>query len=246
MTKMENNTLTIEQQDWMRFLTSDGLAEKAGCTTGDFTKMIVKEFADNAADIGGFGYDIDEGQQTITMWNGGSGLSEEQVHTFFNIKRPLTSTKHWRRGNRGALGNGLRAALAGCRICRIALTVISRGKQHEIELQDNGDVVINSTDAADAKHATVIILGFPADKPVHPYKYQRYMAVQEVTQDKTVVAGKSMISWFKAVDINVMVQSLNDTPLGAFTAHFNVSSDPGNLDMSQRYRTFLQTLSWPS
>ena len=48
MTKMENNTLTIEQQDWMRFLTSDGLAEKAGCTASHFTKMIVKEFADNA------------------------------------------------------------------------------------------------------------------------------------------------------------------------------------------------------
>jgi hypothetical protein len=185
MTKMENNTLTIEQQDWMRFLTSDGLAEKAGCTASDFTKMIVKEFADNAADIGGFDYDIDEEQQTISMWNDGAGLSEEQVHTLFNIKRPLTSTKHWRRGNRGALGNGLRAALAGCRICRIALTVISRGTQHEIELQDNGDVVITSTDAADAdaKHATVIILGFPEGKPVHPYKYQRYMAVQERTQD---------------------------------------------------------------
>jgi hypothetical protein len=141
-TKMENNTLTIEQHDWQRFLTSDGLTEKAGCPPKDFGNMVVKELADNAADMGGFGFNIDEEQQTITMWNGGTGLSEEQVHTLFNIKRPLTSTKHWRRGNRGALGNGLRAALAGCRICRIALTVISQGKQYEIELQDNGDVAI--------------------------------------------------------------------------------------------------------
>ena len=234
MIDMESNALTIEQQDWMRFLTSDGLAEKAGCTSNDFAKMVVKELADNAADMGGFGFNIDEEQQTITMWNGGDGLSEEQVHTLFNIKRPLTSTKHWRRGSRGALGNGLRAALAGCRICRIALTVISQGKQHEIELQDNGDVVINSTDAADAEHATVIILGFPEGKPVHPYTYEPYMVVQEITQDKTVVAGKSMISWFKAEDINVMVQSLNDTSLGAFIAHFNVAGDLGDVDMSQR------------
>jgi len=246
MIDMESNALTIEQQDWMRFLTSDGLAEKAGCTSNDFAKMVVKELADNAADMGGFGFNIDEEQQTITMWNGGDGLSEEQVHTLFNIKRPLTSTKHWRRGSRGALGNGLRAALAGCRICRIALTVISQGKQHEIELQDNGDVVINSTDAADAEHATVIILGFPEGKPVHPYTYEPYMVVQEITQDKTVVAGKSMISWFKAEDINVMVQSLNDTSLGAFIAHFNVAGDLVMWTCPNVYRTCLQRLSWPS
>ena len=94
-------------------------------------------------------------------------------------------------------------------------------------------MAINSTDGSDAEQATVIILGFPEGKPVHPYKYQRYMAVQEGTQDKTVVAGKSMISWFKAEDINVMVQSLNDTSLGEFTAHFNVAGDLDDVDMSQ-------------
>lgn len=93
MIDMESNALTIEQQDWMRFLTSDGLAEKAGCTSNDFAKMVVKELADNAADMGGFGFNIDEEQQTITMWNGGDGLSEEQVHKLFNIKRPLTSAQ---------------------------------------------------------------------------------------------------------------------------------------------------------
>ena len=41
MIDMESNALTIEQQDWMRFLTSDGLAEKAGCTSNDFAKMVV-------------------------------------------------------------------------------------------------------------------------------------------------------------------------------------------------------------
>jgi hypothetical protein len=232
MIDMESNALTIEQQDWMRFLTSDGLAEKAGCTSNDFAKMVVKELADNAADMGGFGFNIDEEHQTITMWNSGDGLSEEQVHTLFNIKRPLTSTKHWRRGNRGALGNGLRAALAGCRICRIALTVISQGKQHEIELQDNGDVVITSTDHAGAEHSTVILLGFPVDVPFFSYKYRAYMDVQKVTQGQTVTDGKPMISWFKAEDINIMVQSLGDVSLGVFTEQFNVSGDLRDLDLS--------------
>ena len=50
--KNSDKALTVEQQDWMRFLTSEGLAEKAGCPKSMFPKMIVKEFADNAADIG--------------------------------------------------------------------------------------------------------------------------------------------------------------------------------------------------
>ena len=67
--------MTIEQQDWLRFLTSDGLAEKAGCPPSDFDKMVVKEFADNAADIGGFGYEVDEDAKAVSIWNGGEGLS---------------------------------------------------------------------------------------------------------------------------------------------------------------------------
>ena len=134
--------MTIEQQDWQRFLTSGGLAEKGGCPSSDFDKMVVKEFADNAADIGGFGYKIDEEERTISIWNAGNGLSREEIARLFDIKRPLRSSKHWRRGERGALGNGIRVALAGCRICNIELTIISRCKQYYIKLLDNGDIVV--------------------------------------------------------------------------------------------------------
>ena len=117
--KNSDDALTVEQQDWMRFLTSEGLAEKAGCPKSMFPKMIVKEFADNATDIGGYNYKIDLIDQVIAIKNGGEGISPNEVRRIFSIKRPLRSSKHWRRGERGALGNGIRAALAGCRIINL-------------------------------------------------------------------------------------------------------------------------------
>ena len=230
--RTEAEPLTITQQDWMRFLTADGLAEKAGCTPDNFAKMVVKEFADNAADIGGFDYAIDETNCTISIWNGGSGISEEQVRDLFDIKRPLRSSKHWRKGQRGALGNGIRAALAGCRLCKINLTVISQGQQHDIKLQDNGDVVITTTDCSETDYATQIVLEFSAESIILGRQYREYLDVQKATQGQAVISGKPMISWFKAEDINVMAQSLSGVSLGVFAEQFNLSGCIANTDLS--------------
>lgn len=226
------NALTVEQQDWQRFLTSGGLAEKAGCASSDFDKMVVKEFADNAADIGGFGYKTDEDKRSISIWNGGSGLSSEDIARLFDIKRPLRSSKHWRRGQRGALGNGIRVALAGCRLCNIDLTIISRCKQYHIQLQHNGDTVVMTQDTDVADAGTRIILGFPDDKPFRKGRYFPLLDVSLRTQGSTVVSGKPLASWFKEEDINVLVQSLPDVSLGTFVGEFNTKGDLGNEDLT--------------
>ena len=71
--------MTIEQPDWMRFLTSEGLAEQAGCPKSMFPQMIAKEFADNAADIGDYRYKIDLAEQVLAISNGGDGISTDEV-----------------------------------------------------------------------------------------------------------------------------------------------------------------------
>jgi hypothetical protein len=77
--------MTIEQPDWMRFLTSEGLAEKAGCPKDMFPEMIAKEFADNAADIGGYSYQINQPIQKLVISNGGEGISSDDVAKIFSI-----------------------------------------------------------------------------------------------------------------------------------------------------------------
>jgi len=230
--KNSDEALTVEQQDWVRFLTSDGLAEKAGCPPSDFDKMVVKEFADNAADIGGFCYEVDEGEKTVSIWNGGDGLSSQDIARLFDIKRPLRSSKHWRRGQRGALGNGIRVALAGCRLCDISLTIISRCKEYRITLLDNGDTVITKHDTEVFDVGTRIVLGFPNDEAFYAGRYRPYLQVARATQGSTVVSGKPLASWFKAEDINVLVQSLPDVSLGTFIGEFNTKGDLGIEDLT--------------
>ena len=86
---MSDTPITIEQHDWQRFLTSDGLAEKAGCSPHSFNCMVVKEFADNAADIGGYDCQIIKDQKMVAIWNGGNGISPEEIQKYFSIKRLL-------------------------------------------------------------------------------------------------------------------------------------------------------------
>ena len=228
-----SNAMSVEQHDWMRFLTSEGLAEKAGCPKSMFPKMIVKEFADNAADFGDYKYKLYPAEQIVAIKNGGDGLSPEDVRKIFSIKRPLRSSKHWRRGERGALGNGIRAALAGCRICDVELNVVSQGKNHSIALQDDGDVKINTTDN-EPTEGTIVILRFTNSRGFD-HSIEQYLKPQFLTQGTKTVSGKPLPSWFKAEDINVILMSLPEAlTVGEFADQFNVTKSALSLDLSSR------------
>lgn len=227
-----HTSLTVEQQDWLRFLTSDGLAEKAGCPPSYFDKMIVKEFADNAADIGGFGYYIDEDEKNVAIWNGGNGLSSQEITRLFDIKRPLRSSKHWRRGQRGALGNGIRVALAGCRLCNIELVLTSRCQKYHIKLLDNGDTSITTYETDDAEEGTHLLLSFPDDNEFRQSRFLSFLQVAEITQGTPVISEKPLATWFKEEDINVLVQSLPEASLGEFIGEFNTKGNLGIKDLT--------------
>ncbi|MDB4213988.1 hypothetical protein N9741_03915 [Octadecabacter sp.] len=226
-----DKALTVEQQDWMRFLTSEGLAEKAGCPKSMFTKMIVKEFADNAADIGNYKYKIDLTDQIVAIKNGGDGISPDDVHKIFSIKRPLRSSKHWRKGERGALGNGIRAALAGCRICDAELNVVSQGKNHSIALQDNGDVRIKTSDHK-LTEGTIVVLRFSSSSGFDS-SIEGFLKPQFLTQNTKTLSGKPLPSWFKTEDINVLLMSLPEAlTVGEFADQFNVTKSALGLDLN--------------
>ena len=229
--KNSDDALTVEQQDWMRFLTSEGLAEKAGCPKSMFPKMIVKEFADNAADIGGYTYKIDLTDQVIAIKNGDEGISPNEVRRIFSIKRPLRSSKHWRRGERGALGNGIRAALAGCRICNVKLNVVSQGYNHSVALQNDGEVEIKTSDHKPTQ-GTSVVLRFTNSRGLDP-SIEDFLKPQFLTQKTKTLGGKPLPSWFKAEDINVLLMSLpRAITVGEFADQFNVTKSALRLDLS--------------
>lgn len=221
----------------MRFLTSEGLAEKAGCPKSMFPQMIAKEFADNAADIGDYKYKIDVAEQVLAIVNGGEGISNDDVRKIFSIKRPLRSSKHWRRGERGALGNGIRAALAGCRICDVELTVVSQGNNHSIKLQDNGEVQIKTSDHQPTQGTTVVLRFSSSINFDH--SIENFLKPQFLTQGTKTLDGKPLPSWFKAEDINVLLMSLPESmTVGDFADQFNVTQSALRLDPSSSVAGF--------
>lgn len=222
---MSDTPITIEQHDWQRFLTSDGLAEKAGCSRHSFNCMVVKEFADNAADIGGYDYQIIKDQKMVAIWNGGNGISPEEIQKYFSIKRPLRSSKHWRRGERGALGNGIRAALAGCRLCNIELEVLSQGFLNRVALKDDGDVEISCEPREWDKAATLVMLQFNDEKYFSENELRKYLEPQKQTQINKVTDNGPLPSWFKSEDLNVIIQSLTeDMSVQDFAKQFNLKA----------------------
>jgi hypothetical protein len=242
---MSDTPITIEQHDWQRFLTSDGLAEKAGCSPNRFAYMVIKEFADNAADIGGYTYRIASDEKQIFIHNSGAGLSSGDISKYFSIKRPLRSSKHWRRGERGALGNGIRAALAGCRICKIGLQILSRGFAYKIALQDDGEVEIITTPQETDKEATTILLNFSEliDSTISPFSHpdgfdEKYLETQRITQGQKVTSDKPLPSWFKKEDLNVIVQSLTeDMTLFEFSQQFNLNQSLPKQDINKQVKS---------
>jgi hypothetical protein len=222
---MSSNPITIEQHDWQRFLTADGLAEKAGCSKYSFDYMVLKEFADNAADIGGYDYQINEDKNYVAIWNGGKGIAPEEIKKFFSIKRPLRSSKHWRRGERGALGNGIRAALAGCRLRNIDLQIISQGFSNSIALQDDGEVEIVCEPSTWDKAATLVLLQFNDERQFSKYHFKKYLEPQRQTQMGKVIDSGPLPSWFKTEDLNIIIQSLSeDISTQDFIKQFNLKN----------------------
>lgn len=217
---MPYQPITIQQPDWQRFLTTDGLAEKAGCSSEMFPMMVAKEFADNAADVGGFTAEIDEHNNKVIIRDNGPGLSIDEIRQYYSIKRPLTSSKHWRRAERGALGNGIRAALAGCRLANIGLRIGSHGSIHTVTLQGDGEVAIGSQADSQFVSGTTVELTYLNGIP---HNLLRYIGPQFKTQGVSFVRGKPQPSWFKSEDLSAIIRSLDSKMLvSEFADQFNL------------------------
>ena len=113
----------------------------------------LKELVDNAADIGGVATEITD-SDTFIVRDTGTGVPLEAL----SIKRPLTSSKHWRLGERGALGNGLRAVMGALYILDGKLIVHSQGRATEVYVNDEGDTVTTDMGGTTETSAIEVII----------------------------------------------------------------------------------------
>ncbi|MCP5088598.1 MAG: sensor histidine kinase [Rhodobacteraceae bacterium] len=221
---MKHTELTLTQPDWTRFLSPDGLAEKAGTSRANFPKMILKDLADNAADAGGATLWVIDAD-TVEIADDGSGIAPEGLAEVFSIKRPLVSTKHWRMGKRGALGNGLRAVMGGLYVLGGQLQVSSQGTTSAIHLNEQGDTVVERLGPADntGTEITVFCPDIAADAA-----FAR-TAVQ--LAGRVINAARPAPFWFDVEAIRDLQRSAPGVTTRKFVSQFATNYKPGKSEL---------------
>jgi hypothetical protein len=151
----------VSREDWQDFLDPEGLRRKAGHS--DLILVAIKELADNAADVGLATVER-VNSTTVRVTDDGPGLDPEFVPILFDLRRPLTTSKIWRRANRGALGNGLRVVAGVVAIGGGAISVTSRGVRSTVRIDAHGLSTVER-EAAAAITGTVIEVDFGSPVP---------------------------------------------------------------------------------
>lgn len=118
-----------EVDDWQKFRSLHTLPSKAGVSEDNLAKLIAKELTDNALDAS---HDCSIGklENGFYVEDYGAGIdgTDNDIASLYSIRRPLRTTKLWRRPTRGALGNGLRVVAGAVCATNGTLTVSTRGR----------------------------------------------------------------------------------------------------------------------
>lgn len=210
--------LTLTQQDWTRFLTPEGLAEKSGVPSHAFRKMILKEFVDNAMDTGSPVTVDSNGDDCVVISDQGDGINLDA----YDIKRPLQSSKHWRTGKRGALGNGLRAAMGALYCLDGYLDVETRGSHTRLRVATSGDVQREVLGASDWVGTRLT---------VHCPEIATATAFAKQALDHpgdSITAKRAAPKWFDVDAIIDLQRSAEGVTVVDFCRQFHTRYKPGN------------------
>jgi len=157
----------IHVDDYVDYLTIDGLTKVSGVDKEYHIALAVKELVDNALDAAGKCILKRNGQNSFYVEDKGSGIpgEDEEIAYLFSVDRKTYSTKGERYPRRGYMGRGLRF-VSGVAFCHSANLKVStggrtlllkpqvRGTMHERIMEDN-----------DNFNGTTISVEFPMPLP---------------------------------------------------------------------------------
>ena len=222
-------------EEWQEFLDAGGLTRKAGCCESDLPFMALKELVDNAFEYDGASFKI-EGDSTYVIEDWGPGLSREEIEHLFSIRRPMNSSKRWRRAGRGALGNGLRVAVGALRLVEADLSVASRDGTYRVTVDEIGRTSTKQIGEA-REVGTEIRIALP-----EPLDKEEESTLQFCTlAPGPVYDGPANAHWFGMMAFRDLVQNLcPHMTIAEFKAQFGVEDARqkllGELDDEQTKR----------
>lgn len=129
--KTDTATLLFERPDWLLFLDTSTLPQKAGCQPHELGRVVLKELVDNALDAGA-SVTLDTIDHGYIVRDDGPGIDPAEVPRLFAVNRPLVSSKLKRLPLRGMLGNGLRVVMGAVAAMSGTIAVTTRG--HKLTL----------------------------------------------------------------------------------------------------------------
>ena len=198
-------------------MTPEGLSEKAGVPKGHFRKMIIKELIDNACDVGG-GHLIFIHNNALEFHDDGPGIPLGAL----SIKRPLVSSKHWRLGERGALGNGLRAVMGALYCLNGYLVVHAQGKATKVLIGDDGETAYIDQGATLDNKVQVYCQGIGNTAGLSSLKLTEQMA------GPVVKSTRAIPEWFDNEAILDIQRSAEGFTVAQIVEQFRTGFEPDN------------------
>jgi hypothetical protein len=218
------SNLKLEREDWTSFRTIDGLQQKAGVSKDKLPRLVLKELADNSLDAGGkisLGELPTEGGYYVEDDGPGIDGTPEDIARLFSIRRPMVSSKYFRRPQRGMLGNGLRVVAGAVLASEGSLAIVTRNRRIVLRPERDGSATVVKVDEAKFPRGTRIEIKFGPALPGDENAVHWAMMARIFARSGTCYSGGSSPWWYDAPSFHELLDSGGERPVRELIARLD-------------------------
>lgn len=225
--------MLTSREDWMLFTNTATLAQKAGVPVSKLAALVVKELTDNALDAGLHVMIERQPDGGVLVRDDGPGLPVgadpfRSVCELFSVRRPLLSSKMFRRPSRGALGNGLRVVAGAVTASDGTLVVETRGVRYVLAPQDDGTTRVVSSGPSDYSEGTAVTVRLGASIPQRGETDLAWARLAAGIGPQHY-RGSTSCWWYDSASFFDLLRACGDTPVRTLVAEFDAFGKRGGL-----------------
>jgi hypothetical protein len=213
----------FEREDWTLFRSVRTISQLSGVPPTRLRRVIAKEIVDNAIDASGncrVGKLRDGGFYVEDDGPGIAGKPKE-IARLFSFRRPLMSSKIKRMPARGALGTGLRIAVAAVFASAGRLTVCTRGRKYHLRPEEDGSTTIVDSEPWEGSHGTRIEIQLGDSVPDDCDCLAWARCAIKARGKKPIFAGKTSPWWYDSDAFFEYLQASGDRTVQEVMQHFD-------------------------